>query len=41
LPSASTSSAPKVNPLGLAKKDYDGRASTLCNGCGHDAITAA
>ncbi len=35
------SSAPKVNNLGLAKKDYDGVASTLCNGCGHDAITAA
>ncbi len=33
--------APKVNPLGRPKKDYDGVASTLCNGCGHDAITAA
>jgi 2-oxoglutarate ferredoxin oxidoreductase subunit beta len=33
--------APKTNPLGLTRKDYDGVASTLCNGCGHDAITAA
>jgi len=41
VPPGGASSAPKVNPLGLAKKDYDGVASTLCNGCGHDAITAA
>ena len=34
-------SAPKLNHLGLQKKEYDGVASTLCNGCGHDAITAA
>jgi 2-oxoglutarate/2-oxoacid ferredoxin oxidoreductase subunit beta len=34
-------SAPKTNRLGLTRKDYDGVASTLCNGCGHDAITAA
>jgi 2-oxoglutarate ferredoxin oxidoreductase subunit beta len=33
--------APKTNHLGLTRKDYDGVASTLCNGCGHDAITAA
>ena len=33
--------APKTNHLGLVKKDYDGVASTLCNGCGHDAITAS
>jgi 2-oxoglutarate ferredoxin oxidoreductase subunit beta len=33
--------APKTNRLGLVRKDYDGVASTLCNGCGHDAITAA
>ena len=33
--------APKTNPLGLTRKEYDGVASTLCNGCGHDAITAA
>ena len=33
--------APKSNHLGLVKKDYDGVTSTLCNGCGHDAITAA
>ena len=33
--------APKTNHLGLVKKEYDGVASTLCKGCGHDAITAA
>jgi 2-oxoglutarate ferredoxin oxidoreductase subunit beta len=36
-----TPAAPKTNHLGLLRKDYDGVASTLCNGCGHDAITAA
>ncbi len=33
--------APATNKLGLTLKDYGGVASTLCNGCGHDAITAA
>lgn len=29
-----------VNRIGLTKADYKGGASTLCNGCGHDAITS-
>ncbi|MBI3893578.1 MAG: 2-oxoacid:ferredoxin oxidoreductase subunit beta [Candidatus Wallbacteria bacterium] len=28
-----------VNRIGLAKNDYKGSRSTLCAGCGHDAIT--
>ena len=32
--------APKVNLIGLEKTDYKGRESTLCNGCGHDSISA-
>jgi len=31
---------PERNRLNLSKKDYDGASSTLCRGCGHDAITA-
>ena len=31
----------KVNDLGLNYRDYEGALSTLCAGCGHDAITAA
>lgn len=27
------------NKLGLARSDYQGAASTLCTGCGHDTIT--
>ena len=34
------SRAPK-NDLGLTRRDYEGGMSTLCAGCGHDAITAA
>ncbi|MBU6428148.1 MAG: 2-oxoacid:ferredoxin oxidoreductase subunit beta [Cyanobacteria bacterium REEB65] len=35
------SSAPQnTNRLGLTKNDYRGAPSTLCNGCGHDAITS-
>lgn len=30
-----------MNSLSLNKKDYMGSPSTLCKGCGHDAITAA
>jgi 2-oxoglutarate ferredoxin oxidoreductase subunit beta len=41
LPPGGAAKGPQTNPLGLVKKDYDGVASTLCNGCGHDAITAA
>lgn len=35
----------KVNPMltankaGLTKKEYQGSASTLCTGCGHDSVT--
>jgi 2-oxoglutarate ferredoxin oxidoreductase subunit beta len=29
------------NALGYTHRDYEGRVSTLCAGCGHDSITAA
>ena len=29
-----------VNFIGLSKPDYKGLESTLCNGCGHDSISA-
>lgn len=32
------SAALKENAVGLVKKDYDGRPSTLCVGCGHNSI---
>jgi len=32
--------AGKVNEIGLSKGDYKGRPSTLCLGCGHNAIVA-
>ncbi len=38
-----SSPAPKpknVNRIGLAMADYKGAPSTLCSGCGHDAITS-
>ncbi|MBK6683336.1 MAG: 2-oxoacid:ferredoxin oxidoreductase subunit beta [Deltaproteobacteria bacterium] len=31
----------RPNALGLTLRDYEGSASTLCAGCGHDSITAA
>jgi len=31
----------KRNALGLTVRDYEGVATTLCAGCGHDSITAA
>ena len=31
----------KVNRLNLTEKDYEGAASTMCRGCGHDAISAS
>jgi 2-oxoglutarate ferredoxin oxidoreductase subunit beta len=34
------SPAPKTNRLGLTLADYKGAPSTLCDGCGHDAITS-
>ncbi|MBI5172841.1 MAG: 2-oxoacid:ferredoxin oxidoreductase subunit beta [Candidatus Obscuribacter sp.] len=35
-----TTSAPKTNRIGLTLADYKGSPSTLCDGCGHDAITS-
>ena len=29
------------NALGFTRRDYEGRISTLCAGCGHDSITAS
>lgn len=31
---------PQTNRLGLVRADYEGSATTLCPGCGHNAITA-
>jgi 2-oxoglutarate ferredoxin oxidoreductase subunit beta len=37
----STATAPvPTNKIGLTKQDYVGAKSTLCPGCGHDAITS-
>lgn len=37
---ATTPAAPaSVNKLGLSKSEYKGAKSTLCAGCGHDAVT--
>ena len=33
--------APGTNRLGLTKADYEGSKTTLCPGCGHNAITAS
>ena len=30
-----------ANALGFTRRDYEGRVSTLCAGCGHDSISAA
>ena len=30
-----------INELGFTRRDYEGAMSTLCAGCGHDAISAA
>ena len=29
------------NDLGYTHRDYEGKISTLCAGCGHDSITAS
>jgi hypothetical protein len=29
------------NGLGFTRRDYEGKVSTLCAGCGHDSISAA
>ena len=31
----------KRNQLGYTRRDYEGKISTLCAGCGHDSISAA
>src|SRR5438132_1389594 len=31
----------KVNRINLTEKDYEGAPSTMCRGCGHDAISAS
>jgi 2-oxoglutarate/2-oxoacid ferredoxin oxidoreductase subunit beta len=31
----------KPNRVGFTRRDYEGRVSTLCAGCGHDSISAA
>lgn len=36
---AEAARAPKTNLLGLSLKDYRGGKTTLCAGCGHNAIT--
>src|SRR5438067_10764857 len=33
-------SLPK-NKIGFTRRDYEGKVSTLCAGCGHDSISAA
>lgn len=30
-----------LNKVGFTRRDYEGRISTLCAGCGHDSISAA
>jgi 2-oxoglutarate ferredoxin oxidoreductase subunit beta len=37
---SSPSPAANTNRIGLTMADYKGAPSTLCDGCGHDAITA-
>ena len=39
-PTPSATPSTPTNRLGLTKQDYVGAKSTLCPGCGHDAITA-
>ncbi len=36
----STPKPKKVNRLGLSLTEYRGRPSTLCAGCGHDAVSS-
>jgi 2-oxoglutarate ferredoxin oxidoreductase subunit beta len=38
---ATQAAQPERNRINLTKKDYEGPPSTLCRGCGHDAITAS
>jgi 2-oxoglutarate ferredoxin oxidoreductase subunit beta len=39
-PTTDRAQAIKANAIGLSKKDYDGSASTLCKGCGHNSIAS-
>lgn len=39
-PASPAPKAPQTNKLGLTLADYKGSPSTLCDGCGHDAITS-
>ncbi len=39
-PTNPSSPAPQKNRAGLTLADYKGAPSTLCDGCGHDAITS-
>ena len=40
-PAAPAAGSGARNRVGLTRADYDGSKSTLCPGCGHNAITAA
>lgn len=40
-PASAPAKAGKTNRLGLTQRDYMGAESTLCAGCGHDAITSS
>ena len=31
----------RTNRINLTEKDYEGAPSTMCRGCGHDAISAS
>ena len=39
--STTTPATPQTNRIGLTAADYKGSKSTLCPGCGHDAITGS
>ncbi|HKQ19161.1 MAG TPA: 2-oxoacid:ferredoxin oxidoreductase subunit beta [Candidatus Eisenbacteria bacterium] len=39
--STTSSATPPTNRIGLTAADYKGSKSTLCPGCGHDAITGS
>lgn len=41
MPATLSSPATETNALGLVLDDYKGVKSTLCKGCGHDAITSS
>ena len=31
----------RANKVGYTRRDYEGKISTLCAGCGHDSISTA